>query len=645
MAISLRIQTVAVAILSCTLIVLLLWFGIETKQRVKGIEKQWVDYNNYASATNYALARINTNFGYGGFIHHFKNYILHQTDELSQLSENDLNETYRAIDEYRSLARTEAEKEALDRLSHVVDIYRLKFNFTRQLVSEGRSPREIETHVQVNDNPALDAIGFLTQHALNDSRNSVSRTDQALSETISFVNFGALLIPVIAFVAGVLVIFLRRIVEANQLIDEAKAYAESLVQAAPEAWLIVDKEGHIRGTNSQAQSLFGYSQYEMLNMSIDELMPERMRRGHVALRDGFFSAPSVRPLGKAQELVGATASGREFPVEISLSYTRRGGELLAIAALRDITQRRKAEQRQRLTQQVFDITAEAILVTDSEERIVDMNAAFCSMTGYQREEVLGKSPDILSSGRHKEDFYRDFWQALNTQGHWQGEIWNRHKDGHAFPSLSSISAVKDDRGRVTHFVAVYSDITRIKENEQRLEELAHFDQLTGLPNRMLFHDRLRSNLARARRQQTYMAVMYVDLDGFKAVNDTLGHEAGDQLLAKAAERLRASIRDDDTAARLGGDEFALLFNGLNSTQHVAMLAQRVIDSLTIVVDGGGESLEVTASVGVALYVGREQTAAQLLELADQAMYEAKRQGKRRYCLHQSCFHHEAQVPD
>ncbi len=639
---SLRIQTVAVAILSSTLIVLLLWFGIETKQRVMGIEKQWVDYNNYASATNHALAKINTNFGYGGFIHHFKNYILHQTEALSVLSENDLKETYHAIEEYRGLARTEGEKEALEKLAHVVDIYSLKFDFTRQLVAQGHAPREIETHVQVNDQPALEAIEFLTQHALKDSQASVQRTDQALAETIGFVNLGALLIPVIAFIAGVVIVFLRRIVEANRLIDEAKAYAESLVQAAPEAWLIVDAKGRIRGTNSQAQSLFGYSQYEMLGMGIDELMPERMRAQHAALRDGFFAAPSVRPLGKAQDLVAATASGREFPIEISLSYTRRHGELLAIAALRDITERRKAEQRQRLTQQVFDITAEAILVTDSEERIVDMNAAFCAMTGYSREEVLGRSPDILSSGRHKEDFYQAFWQALNTTGHWQGEIWNRHKDGHAFPSLSSISAVKDDRGRVTHFVAVYSDITSIKENEERLEELAHFDQLTGLPNRMLFHDRLRSSRARARRQKSYMAVMYVDLDGFKAVNDTLGHEAGDQLLAQAAARLRDAIRDDDTAARLGGDEFALLFNGLGSTEHVAMLAQRVIDCLTIQVETQGEPLEVSASVGVALYSGDERTEEQLLELADQAMYEAKRLGKRRYCLHRSCFHHTAE---
>ncbi len=639
---SLRIKTVAVAMLSCTLIVLLLWFGIETKQRVKGVEQQWLDYNNYASATNYALARINTNFGYGGFIHHFKNYILHQTDQFAALAADDLEETYRAIDEYRALAQTEGEKEALDKLAHVVDIYRLKFDFTRTLVAQGRSPREIETHVQVNDAPALEAISFLTQQALRDSRASVHRTDEALSEAIGFVNLGALLVPIIAFVAGVVVIFLRRTVEANRLTDEAKAYAESLVQAAPEAWLIVDSQGRIRGTNSQAQALFGYSQYEMRHMSIDELMPERMRAHHAALRDSFFAAPSVRPLGKARDLVAATASGREFPIEISLSYTRRNGELLAIAALRNITERREAERRQRLAQQVFDITAEAILVTDSEERIIDMNEAFCSMTGYRREEILGKSPDILSSGRHKEDFYEIFWQALNSTGHWQGEIWNRHKEGYAFPSLSSISAVKDERGNVTNFVAVYSDITSIKENEERLEELAHFDQLTGLPNRLLFHDRLRSSMARTRRQKSYLVVMYVDLDGFKAVNDTLGHEAGDQLLVRAATHLRASIRDDDTAARLGGDEFALLFNGLSSTEHVRMLAQRVIENLTLTVETEAEPLAVTASVGVALYVGDSSSEEQLLERADQAMYQAKRQGKQRYCLSKACFKHETE---
>ncbi|HGX92955.1 MAG TPA: GGDEF domain-containing protein, partial [Candidatus Tenderia sp.] len=193
-----------------------------------------------------------------------------------------------------------------------------------------------------------------------------------------------------------------------------------------------------------------------------------------------------------------------------------------------------------------------------------------------------------------------------------------------------------------NFVAVYSDITSIKENEERLEELAHFDQLTGLPNRLLFHDRLRSSMARARRQKSYLVVMYVDLDGFKAVNDTLGHEAGDQLLVRAATHLRASIRDDDTAARLGGDEFALLFNGLSSTEHVRMLAQRVIENLTLTVETEAEPLAVTASVGVALYVGDSSSEEQLLERADQAMYQAKRQGKQRYCLSKACFKHETE---
>jgi len=632
---NLRTKTAAVTLFSIALAVVLLWFGLETKQRVKSVESQWIDHNDYAAATNYALARINTNFGYGGFIHHFKNYILHQSDKFPPLIEADLDETYRAIEEYRRLAQSESELEALHKLSHVVDIYRFKYEFTRKLVAEGKSPREIETHVQVNDSPALNAIAYLTQHALKDSEESKRRTDHTLSEAIGFINLGGLLIPIIALIAGLIIVFLKRIVSANTMADEAKKYAESLVQAAPEAWLIVGEKGDIVGTNTQALSLFGYTQEEMQGMGIEQLMPKQMRAMHVSMRDKFFAAPSVRPIGQARDLIAVTKDGRTFPIELSLSHTRRNGQLLALAAMRDITERRIAEQRLRLTQQVFDNTAEAILITDSEQVIADMNEAFCKLTGYSREEVLGQTPAMLSAGKHSDAFFRAFWQALDDTGHWQGEIWNRHKDGHVYPSLANISAVMDEKDFVTHFVAVYSDISGIKANEERLEVLAHFDQLTELPNRMLFHDRLRGSLTRAHRHGTYMVVMYVDLDGFKAVNDTLGHAEGDKLLVKTAACLRTSVREDDTIARLGGDEFALIFNGLDTRDPIAMLAQRVTDNLTIAVENDATPLQVTASVGIAVYPSDGETEEQLLKLADRAMYEAKNRGKSQYC-----FYHE-----
>ncbi|HEB93298.1 MAG TPA: GGDEF domain-containing protein [Gammaproteobacteria bacterium] len=630
---SLRSKIIAITMIATTLMVLLVFFVFESKSRILSVEAQWHDFNEYAAKSNYALARINTHFGYGGFIHYFKNYILHQTDDLLPKIDENLHETYHAIEEYRSLSRSDEETQALESLLHVVNIYQSKYKFARKLIAEGNTPREVEIHVQVNDTPALTAIDFLTRNALEQSRKREWETSMQLAGTISFIDLGALLIPVIALVAGLLIIFIRRIMEANQNTTAAKAYAESLVEAAPDAWLIVDSDGYISGVNARTVSMFGYSKEEILDMKVESLMPPRLRHQHVGQRTTFFAKLLSRPIDKSGDLIAISKDGREFPVEISLSHTRKNGLSLAIAAMRDVSRKRKAEQRLRLTQQVFEITAEPILITDSEKHILDMNDAFCRLTGYSREELMGQTPAMLSSGRHDADFYQSIWQSLENNDHWQGEVWNRHKDGEARPNLVTISGVKNDSGQATHFVATYSDISSLKENEDRLELLAHFDQLTSLPNRMLFHDRLRGARARAHRNQTIVAVMYVDLDGFKAVNDTLGHAAGDQLLGKVAAQLRACVREDDTVARLGGDEFAVLFNGLEDAALIEQLAERIVNSLNICVDCDSGPLQVSGSAGISIYPLDGENEDSLLERADQAMYEAKRRGKRQYCFY------------
>ncbi len=630
---SLRSKIIAITMIATLLMASLVFFGFETKSRILSVEAQWHDFNQYAAKSNYALARISTHFGYGGFIHYFKNYILHQTDDLLPKIDENLHETYHAIEEYRSLSRSDEETQALENLLHVVNIYRSKYKFARKLIAEGNTPREVEIHVQVNDTPALTAIDFLTRNALEQSRKRERETSMKLASAISFIELGALLIPLIALVAGLLIIFIRRIMEANQKTTAARAYAESLVEAAPDAWLIVDSGGYICGVNARTLSMFGYSQEEMLGKRVEALMPPRLRHQHVDQRKSFFSNLMSRPIDKSGDLIAISKDGREFPVEISLSHTRNNGTSLAIAAMRDVSKKRKAEQRLRLTQQVFEITAEPILITDSEKRILDMNDAFCRLTGYSREELMAQTPAMLSSGRHDETFYQSIWESLENSDHWQGEVWNRHKDGEACPSLVTISSVKNHTGQTTHFVATYSDISSLKENEDRLELLAHFDQLTSLPNRMLFHDRLRGARARAHRNQTIVAVMYVDLDGFKAVNDTLGHAAGDQLLGKVAAQLRACVREDDTVARLGGDEFAVLFNGLEDAALIEQLAERIVDSLNITVDCDSGPLQVSGSAGISIYPLDGENEESLLERADQAMYEAKRRGKHQYCFY------------
>ncbi len=628
----LRAKTIAITFIAAALMAVLLAFGLETRSRIVQVEARWVDFNHYLAGANNALARINRHLGYGGFIHHFKNYILHQTDDLPAQIEADLHQTEHAIEDYYALQPSEAERAALDRLNHTVRIYRAKFDFARKLVSEGNSPRQIEIHVQVNDTPALAAIDFLTRNALAQAQRHEQQTSQALNATLDYTNRGVLLVPLIALVAGLLIVFLRRLMQATEQAAAARNYAESLVEAAPDAWLIVDEEGGIQGVNALSLSLFGYDAEEMQGLSIEALIPNHLRQAHVGMRQGFFRHLSQRPMNKNRPLVAVNKAGEEFPVEVSLSFTTYEGKPLAIAAIRDVTEKRQAEQRLRLTQQVFELTAEAILVTDENLHIVDMNAAFCRLTGYSREDLMGQTPHMFSADQHDEAFYHEVCQVLGEESHWQGEVWIRHRSGEAQPSLGTFSAVHNAQGVVTHYVATYSDISHLKENEDRLELLAHFDQLTSLPNRMLFHDRLRSARARAHRNGTLMAVMYVDLDGFKAVNDTLGHATGDKLLGKAAAQLRACVREDDTVARLGGDEFAVVFNGLESAEILARLAQRIVDSLKLEVPSADGPLRVGGSAGIAVYPQDGEDVDVLLERADQAMYEAKRRGKGCYCF-------------
>ena len=251
--------------------------------------------------------------------------------------------------------------------------------------------------------------------------------------------------------------------------------------------------------------------------------------------------------------------GRTTPVETRVVMGRWNGEPAMFGISQDISQRLLAEERQRLAASVFDNAHEGIMVTDPRGIIVEVNSTFSELTGYARDEAVGRNADLLKSGHHDADFYKDMWATIREKGYWRGEVWNRKKSGEIFVELLTISTVRDHSDQISHFVAIFSDITLIKQHQQRLEHLAHFDALTQLPNRMLLADRLQLAMAQTERERKMLAVCYLDLDGFKPVNDEYGHAAGDRLLIEVAQRLRHCVRGGDTVARLGGDEFVLLF--------------------------------------------------------------------------------------
>lgn len=299
---------------------------------------------------------------------------------------------------------------------------------------------------------------------------------------------------------------------------------------------------------------------------------------------------------------------------------------------KEVAERRRRESELRIAGTVFESAAEAIMVTDASNNIVRVNPAFTAITGYKPAEVLGRNPSLLKSGRHGAAFYTEMWAALEQRGHWDGEIWDRRKNGDIYVAWLSIARIDGAEG-AGHYLAVFHDITKRKEAEELLRYKAHHDALTDLPNRELFNDRLHSVLNQAKRYRRGFAVLLADLDHFKEVNDTLGHAAGDQLLVEAASRLVSCVRESDTVARLGGDEFAIILSEMSVESEAEQIAERAVRLLAepFYLDAG--TPRVSCSIGIAFYPQHGQDSDQLLRNADIAMYAAKGAGRNTYRLY------------
>ncbi|NJA06689.1 EAL domain-containing protein [Methylococcaceae bacterium WWC4] len=299
----------------------------------------------------------------------------------------------------------------------------------------------------------------------------------------------------------------------------------------------------------------------------------------------------------------------------------------------DISERKAAEEKQRLWARVFSDAHEGIVITDTDANIIDVNAAFTAITGYDRAEVLGLNPRLLKSDKQPDEFFAEMWLALTDSGHWQGEIWNRRKNGDCYAELLTISALRDDAGKIVHYIGLFSDITDTKRQQQALEVLAHYDVLTQLPNRALFGDRFAQAIAHSKRSECLLAVCYLDLDGFKQVNDGYGHEAGDQLLVQVAKRIRQNLREGDTVCRLGGDEFALLFENLQSVSQCEDTLKRIHQAVAEPFELAAGPVRIAASSGVTIYPLDREEPDLLLRHADHAMYQAKLAGRNCYRLY------------
>lgn len=426
---------------------------------------------------------------------------------------------------------------------------------------------------------------------------------------------------------------------ALMALHQSEARLRNMAASAQDAIIEIDARGIVNFWNQAAERIFGYQESEALGRNLHELIaPERFHGAYAVGFEHFVVQGEGHLIGKTTELLGRHKDGTEIPIEISIAgIAGDRGERHAIGILRDISERKAAEQHLRLGSSVFTHAAQGITVTDAHANIQMVNPAFTKITGYSPEEVIGHNPRRLKSGRHDDIFYRQMWRSLVETGSWQGEIWNRHKNGELYPEWLSLSAIYDDHGRVTNYIGMFSDISHLKEVEQDLERLAFYDPLTTLPNRILFRERLQQAMKETDRNRGIdrVGLLYLDLDHFKEVNDIHGHEIGDRLLQEVANRIVPLVRGIDTVARLGGDEFVVVLGKLKYQYVASQIAVRIIAAISDPFQFSEEHqvVQIGTSIGIAFYPDHAKDVNSLLALADAAMYEAKTQGRNCYSVY------------
>ena len=435
---------------------------------------------------------------------------------------------------------------------------------------------------------------------------------------------------VLALFLGLVWIFSHAEARARQRAEElSAAYAQttrrlkSLLAATPDNVWFTDAQGRYIEVNPAYAQLAGLTESEMLGKTADEVWPAPIAQ-QIRRSDEDEARASGR--GVQDELTFATAAGARVFENMRAPVFGSDGAFLGMAGIgRDITQRKANEEDLRLAAVVFEQSAQGMMITDAGQRILAVNPAFTRMTGYTPEEAIGQTPRILQSGRHDAAFYRALWESIQDTGHWQGEIWGRRRSGEIYPKWLSISTVRDGQGKITHYMGIFTDISEQKAQATRIEQLAFYDPLTGLPNRALFMDRLKQALAAAHRHGQRVALLFLDINRFKEINNTQGHAIGDAVLIEVARRFQSVLRQEETLARLGGDEFVVIVEEADQSA-VAVIAERFEQALSEPIVVSGYTYALGVSIGIALYPEDGATCQELLKQADIAMYRAKASG-------------------
>ncbi|MDH4944671.1 EAL domain-containing protein [Sulfurimonas sp. C5] len=405
--------------------------------------------------------------------------------------------------------------------------------------------------------------------------------------------------------------------------EQENIYHNAILETTNDGYWMADTEGNFLEVNASYSKMSGYSIDELLSMhiqAVEAIESEEETKKHIE--------HIIKYGNETFETTHIKKNGERYPVEVSVSFTEiDGGRFFVL--LRDISERKQAENELLLSSKVFSNMTDGVLITDSKQHILKFNDSFSKITGYTEKELLGKTPNLLSSGWHDKEFYKRMWADINTYGSWQGEIVDRKKNGETYISESSIIAVKQN-DEIMNYIAISSDVTHRKEQEKIINNLAYYDALTKLPNKTLFQERLEHYISIAKRHHTQIALFFIDLDNFKNINDTLGHLMGDQFLKDAALRIKSILREEDTLGRFGGDEFAIIIQDWHSVSSLGVLAQKIVDIFKQPFLLNNTEFFSGVSIGISIYPDDAKTYDEMIRLADTAMYHVKRHGKNGY---------------
>ena len=427
------------------------------------------------------------------------------------------------------------------------------------------------------------------------------------------------------------------ITERKQIENKLKSGEEqtrSLLMSTGEAIYGIDSQGNCIFANASCLKILGCSDTsELLGKNMHNLIHHSHADGSLYAHNECHIYSAIKK-GKSAHITDEVfwrVDGTPFPVEYCSEPIFKDGTVNgAVISFSDITERKAIEEKLLLSDRVFKNTSEAIIITKPNGEVVNINQAFTDITGYSREDIIGKNPRIMKSSRQDKAFYKNMWGTLLDKGKWTGEIWDRKKNGEEYPKSLTINAIKTPNNEVTHYIGIFSDITKSKAAAQQLQQLAFYDSLTNLPNRILFKERLIQEIKMAKRRDTKLAVLFMDLDRFKYINDTLGHTCGDQLLIEAAQRIKSCIRETDTVARLGGDEFTIILTEINSISAIKLTANKIIAALSQKFIIENNEVNIGASIGISMYPNNGTTYDALTKNADTAMYKVKETGRNSY---------------